>query len=219
MSVYIAKAGKNWGPYESKQVSVLVERGSFADNDWAWIEGEADWMPVSELLEMMTTPVEAQTVHPVEAQTVQPVVKETAVCVAWWRGGLFRKLSVAGLVVLLVVGWGGRETDYSSLQRRDGLAFAPGSDTPFEGRAVSYHPNGQRMYSSDFVDGEENGQIISWYVSGQKQSEAEMKDGKFHGKVTYWHANGRMMGHYTYEHGHVITRKDWDPEGHVYERK
>jgi len=162
-------------------------------------------------LEMMTTPV--------EAQTVQPVVKETAVCVAWWRGGLFRKLSVAGLVVLLVVGWGGRETDYSSLQRRDGLAFAPGSDTPFEGRAVSYHPNGQRMYSSDFVDGEENGQIISWYVSGQKQSEAEMKDGKFHGKVTYWHANGRMMGHYTYEHGHVITRKDWDPEGHVYERK
>ena len=215
MSVYIAKEGKNWGPYESKQVSVLVERGSFADNDWAWIEGEADWMPVSELLEMMTTPV--------EAQTVQPVVKETAVCVAWWRGGLFRKLSVAGLVaglvVLLVVGWGGRETDYSSLQRRDGLAFAPGSDTPFEGRAVSYHPNGQRMYSSDFVDGEENGQIISWYVSGQKQSEAEMKDGKFHGKVTYWHANGRMMGHYTYEHGHVITRKDWDPEGHVYERK
>ena len=215
MSVYIAKEGKNWGPYESKQVSVLVERGSFADNDWAWIEGEADWMPVSEVLEMMTTPV--------EAQTVQPVVKETAVCVAWWRGGLFRKLSVAGLVaglvVLLVVGWGGRETDYSSLQRRDGLAFAPGSDTPFEGRAVSYHPNGQRMYSSDFVDGEENGQIISWYVSGQKQSEAEMKDGKFHGKVTYWHANGRMMGHYTYEHGHVITRKDWDPEGHVYERK
>ena len=75
------------------------------------------------------------------------------------------------------------------------------------------------MYSSDFVGGEENGQIISWYVSGQKQSEAEMKDGKFHGKVTYWHANGRMMGHYTYEHGHVITRKDWDPEGHVYERK
>ncbi len=122
-------------------------------------------------------------------------------------------------MVLLVVGWGGRETDYSSLQRRDGLAFAPGSDTPFEGRAVSYHPNGQRMYSSDFVDGEENGQIISWYVSGQKQSEAEMKDGKFHGKVTYWYANGRMMGHYTYEHGHVITRKDWDPEGHVYERK
>ncbi len=214
MSVYIAKEGKNWGPYESKQVSVLVERGSFADNDWAWIEGEADWMPVSELLEMMTTPV--------EAQTVQPVVKETAVCVAWWRGGLFRKLSaaaVAGLAVLLVVGWGGRETDYSSLQRRDGLAFAPGSDTPFEGRAVSYHPNGQRIYSADFVDGEENGQIISWYVSGQKQSEAEMKDGKFHGKVTYWHANGRMMGHYTYEHGHVITRKDWDPEGHVYERK
>ena len=51
MSVYIAKEGKNWGPYESKQVSVLVERGSFADNDWAWIEGEADWMPVSELLE------------------------------------------------------------------------------------------------------------------------------------------------------------------------
>ena len=51
MSVYIAKEGRNWGPYESKQVSVLVERGSFAGNDWAWIEGEPNWMPVSEVLE------------------------------------------------------------------------------------------------------------------------------------------------------------------------
>ena len=117
-----------------KQVDFLVGKKSFQLSDWAWAECAVDWVLLGDLVGSMRKPEPEPTEMmrtPVEAQTVQRVVKETAVCVAWWRGGLFRKLSVAGLVaglvVLLVVGWGGtRGAIVSACEeaRRDGLAVS-----------------------------------------------------------------------------------------------
>ena len=228
--IYISSQGKQWGPYTMKQVDFLLGKGSFQLSDLAWAESFAGWVALAELLGSLQRPepvvaqpaMAAVVVVPVKEKKTHPLAQETDASLAWWRGGAFRKVlagGVAGLALLLVVGWGGTEVGYNSLQRRDGLAFAPGSDRPFEGQAVSYHPNGQRMYSAEFRSGREDGQIFSWYPDGKKQSEAKMKNGNFHGVVTYWHENGRMMGHYTYENGHVLHRKNWDPEGNVYKRK
>ena len=228
--IYISSQGKQWGPYTLKQVDFLLGKGSFQLSDWAWAGSLADWVALAELLGSLRRPepvvaqpaIVAAVVAPVKEKKIHPLAQETNASASWWQGGVFRKVlagGVAGLALLLVVGWGGNEVDYKSLQRRDGLAFAPGSARPFEGQAVSCHPNGQRMYSAEFKGGREDGQIVSWYPNGNKQSEAEMKNGNFHGAVTYWHENGRMMGHYTYENGHVIQRKNWDPEGNEYKRK
>ena len=228
--IYISSQGKQWGPYSLKQVDFLLGKGSFQLSDWAWAGCTADWVALADLMGSLRRPepvvAQPEVVAPGVAQLkdkrIHPLAQQKNASAAWWKSGVFRKIltaGAAGLVLLLVVGWGGPEADYNSLQRRDGIAYAPGSGKPFEGKAVSHHPNGQRMYSANFEKGVEDGQIDSWYANGQKQSEAEMKDGKFHGVVTYWHANGRMMGHYKYEHGHVLHRKDWDPDGNVYKRK
>ena len=233
--IYISSQGKQWGPYSLEQVSFLLTKGSFQLSDWAWVEHIAKWIPVSEMVRSLGQDEEKEQSHPLIQQSIyvseeescnfqveKPVTQLNAVSISWWRLSAFRNLlgvTVGGLILLLVLGWGNKDVDYSALERRDGIAFEPDSSNPFNGKAISYHPNGERLYEATFEGGKEEGQIVSWYVNGQKQSEASMREGKFHGVVNYWYDNGKMMAHYTYESGKVIHRKDWDPDGNVYKRK
>jgi hypothetical protein len=229
MSIYIAKEGKNWGPYESRQVSVLVERGSFAENDWAWIEGETDWAPVSEVLEEWQTAEAA--CRELELQKEAAKLAEVAAVpeekpaptvtkprgTSWWsRHFLFLALGLgaAGLIALLVLR-PAAVADYTSLQTREGLAYVPNESEPFEGKAVSHHPNGQLMFKAEYRAGLQHGESVSFFADGQKQSEETLVDGLFHGKVIYYHPNGEVQSHYVYQNGEAISRKNWDAAGNM----
>ena len=232
MSIYIAKEGKNWGPYESKQVSVLVERGSFADNDWAWIEGETDWAPVSEVLEEWQTAEAA--CRELELQKEAAKLAEVAAVpetkpaptvtkprgTSWWSRHFFflaLGLGAAGLIALLVLR-PAAVADYNLLQTREGLAYAPDASEPFEGKAVSHHPNGQLMFKAEYRAGRQHGELVSFFADGQKQSEGTLVDGLFHGKVIYYHPNGEVQSHYVYQNGEAISRKNWDAAGNMVNR-
>ena len=232
MSVYIAKEGKNWGPYESKQVSVLVERGSFAESDWAWIEGETDWAPVSEVLEEWQTAeaacreLELQKEAAKLAEVAAVPEKKPAPTVtkprgtSWWSRHFFflaLGLGAAGLIALLVLR-PAAVADYNSLQTREGLAYVPNASEPFEGKAVSHHPNGQLMFKAEYRAGKQHGELISFFADGQKQSEEELVDGRCHGKVIYYHPNGEVQSHYVYQNGEAISRKNWDAAGNMVNR-
>ena len=232
MSIYIAKEGKNWGPYESKQVSVLVERGSFAENDWAWIEGETDWAPVSEVLEEWQTAeaacreLELQKEAAKLAEVAAVPEKKPAPTVtkprgtSWWSRHFFflaLGLGAAGLIALLVLR-PAAVADYNLLQTREGLAYAPDASEPFEGKAVSHHPNGQLMFKAEYRAGRQHGELVSFFADGQKQSEGTLVDGLFHGKVIYYHPNGEVQSHYVYQNGEAISRKNWDAAGNMVNR-
>ncbi len=241
MSIYIAKEGKNWGPFESKQVSVLVERGSFAENDWAWIEGEPDWAPVSEVLkeweaaeaagrELEFQKEVAKLAEEAEAHEVA-VVKEVPVeepapvkqklrGTSWWSRHFFLVafgLGTVGLIALLVLR-PSAVADYNLLQTREGLAFEPNASEPFEGKAVSHHPNGQLMFKAVYRAGKQHGEMVSFFADGQKQSVGTLVDGQFHGKVVYYHQNGEVQSHYVYQNGEAISRKNWDAAGNMVDR-
>ena len=232
MSIYIAKEGKNWGPYESRQVSVLVERGSFAENDWAWIEGETDWAPVSEVLEEWQTAEAAcrelelqkeavklaEVAAVPEKKPVPTVTKPRGT--SWWSRHFFflaLGLGAAGLIALLVLR-PAAVADYNLLQTREGLAYAPDASEPFEGKAVSHHPNGQLMFKAEYRAGRQHGELVSFFADGQKQSEGTLVDGLFHGKVIYYHSNGEVQSHYVYQNGEAISRKNWDAVGNMVNR-
>jgi hypothetical protein len=232
MSIYIAKEGKNWGPYESKQVSVLVERGSFAENDWAWIEGETDWAPVSEVLEEWQTAeaacreLELQKEAAKLAEVAAVPEKKPAPTVtkprgtSWWSRHFFflaLGLGAAGLIALLVLR-PAAVADYNLLQTREGLAYAPDASEPFEGKAVSHHPNGQLMFKAEYRAGRQHGELVSFFADGQKQGEGTLVDGLFHGKVIYYHPNGEVQSHYVYQNGEAISRKNWDAAGNMVNR-
>ena len=229
MSIYIAKEGKNWGPYESRQVSVLVERGSFAENDWAWIEGETDWAPVSEVLEEWQTAeaacreLELQKEAAKLAEVAAVPEKKPAPTVtkprgtSWWSRHFFflaLGLGAAGLIALLVLR-PAAVADYNLLQTREGLAYAPDASEPFEGKAVSHHPNGQLMFKAEYRAGRQHGELVSFFADGQKQGEGTLVDGLFHGKVIYYHPNGEVQSHYVYQNGEAISRKNWDAAGNM----
>ena len=53
MKVYVSKNERQWGPYEASHVGSLIESGSFDLQDWAWIEGQTEWMPLGRVQQML----------------------------------------------------------------------------------------------------------------------------------------------------------------------
>ena len=47
MQVYVSKDERQWGTYEATHVERLIECGSFALEDWAWVEGQTEWVPLA----------------------------------------------------------------------------------------------------------------------------------------------------------------------------
>ena len=123
-------------------------------------------------------------------------------------------LGAVGLIALLVLR-PATVADYNSLQTREGLAYEPEASEPFEGKAVSHHPNGQLMFKAEYRAGRQHGELISFFADGQKQSEGMLVDGSFHGKVIYYHPNGEVQSHYVYQNGEAISRKNWDAAGNM----
>ena len=91
-------------------------------------------------------------------------------------------------IALLMVGCG-EEVYLNKLLDRNGTMYLPNEETPFTGRAKSFHRNGQKMGEVNFKDGKPHGLMTYWYENGQKEREANCKDGK-EVSVEVWKPNG-----------------------------
>jgi len=124
-------------------------------------------------------------------------------------------LGIAGFVVMLALGGPDVEVDFNSLITEGGIAYEPDSEESFDGKAVSYYPNGRLMYEAEYKDGKQHGKIISFYKDGSKQSEGAMENGIFHGKFIHYYPNGQKQSQYIYRNGNAISRENWDETGKV----
>jgi len=245
MQIFISKNNRQWGPYEAKQVSFLMGKGAFELQDWAWVEGSTRWIPVSQILEALqhekesleearrrevelakenwrsklTSPVPATNESVPMAQAIHPKpVKSASVGSSWWKRNFFYPalgLGIAGFVVMLALGGPDVEVDFNSLITEGGIAYEPDSEESFDGKAVSYYPNGRLMYEAEYKDGKQHGKIISFYKDGSKQSEGAMENGIFHGKFIHYYPNGQKQSQYIYRNGNAISRENWDETGKV----
>ncbi len=243
-NIYISKDNRQWGPYEAKQVSFLLGKGSFVLHDWAWVEGSTEWVPISQILEILqreeeelkearheevelakeewrsklTSPISTINKPVLIARTAQyPPVETASVWSTWWNRNFFYPalgLGIAVFVAMLVLGRPD-VTDYNSLINEGGIAHEPDSEKPFEGIAITHYPNGQLMYEAEYKDGKQHGKISSFYQDGSMQSEGTMEHGVFHGKFIYYHPNGKVQSHYQYRKGITTSRKNWDQGGKV----
>jgi uncharacterized RDD family membrane protein YckC len=64
MQIYLSRDGQQAGPLSPAQVRALVAQGRVTEQDWAWYEGAAGWMPVRDLPGWSTEPAGPQ-VHDV----------------------------------------------------------------------------------------------------------------------------------------------------------
>ena len=141
------------------------------------------------------------------------------------------------LLVMGMVGCGGKTVDVSKMVTRGGLRYEVNSETPFTGVTVSKHDNGKKMgertykdgkreglttmwYETGqkseevtYKDGEQEGLSTFWYVNGQKETEGTWKDGKEEGLHTFWYENGQKRRQATYKNGKPMSGTNWDKEG------
>ena len=97
--------------------------------------------------------------------------------------------------------------------KRDGLLYEVNKETPFTGKTVRKHENGQMAGEATFEDGKPEGKMTAWYENGQMAGEATFKDGQPEGKMTTWYENGQMRSETTYKDGKEIAKKEWDEDG------
>ena len=246
MKVFVTKENRQWGPYAADQLGLLIENEAFAIQDWAWIEGGAEWVPVSQILEVLqreremeaaamhqeveaakerwrsklTNPVSGVHQSAVAQAVVQQHVAVASVEDSWWRQHFFYPALGLGMAVFvaMIALSGPAVADFNLLISEGGIAHEPDSEKPFDGKAVTHYPNGRLMYEAEYKDGKQHGNIISFYENGSKQSEGAMENGIFHGKFIHYHLNGQMQSHYIYRNGNAISRKNWDETGKAVDR-
>ena len=76
------------------------------------------------------------------------------------------------------------------LERREGIMYLKGSDTPYTGKSFTLWQNGQKQFERNYKDGKFDGLWTEWYWNGQKNFERNYKDGNLHGLSTLWWKTG-----------------------------
>ena len=57
MKIHVSRDGQQFGPYDPDQVRVYLAEGSLVATDLGWAEGNADWVPITQLVdEEMSVP-------------------------------------------------------------------------------------------------------------------------------------------------------------------
>jgi hypothetical protein len=73
---------------------------------------------------------------------------------------------------------------------KEGHEWREGVTCVREGKGISYHVNGKRMYEGDWVAGERHGKGASFYDNGNRWYEGDWIAGRREGKGTLYHENG-----------------------------
>ncbi len=247
MQVFISKDDRQWGPYDAAQMGCLIERGSFSLQDWAWIEGNADWVPLHQVLYTLSNEkkAESQKLHqkvevakdlwrskmtqptpavfreerPRNARTTRQVAAAAAGGSALGRNIFCGALGVGLAVFVAMLALSGpKETEVKNLTHENGLMFKVDSSEPFQGKAVMRYPDGQVKNEAQYRDGLRHGEVVSFYPDGTRESEGVMKDGVYHGNVTFFHPNGHVKSQARFYRGSAVSKKNWDEEGSVLSR-
>ena len=87
------------------------------------------------------------------------------------------------------------------LEFREGIAYLNGSDTPYTGKSLKWHENGQQRAEGNFKDGKRDGLWGYWSKNGQKKKEVNFKDGLKNGLAIGWYDNGQKSQEGNYKDG------------------
>lgn len=167
-----------------------------------------------------------------------------------------RPLAIASLCLFTLANCGQKENDKTTQKkskypilkelkvevRADGLAYAPGAQTPFTGDAMDLHFDlvpPRLVRKPPYVNGKKSGVMATFSPGGKLKEERRYQDGKpissdtYHGngqkKVEVklnskdlaegpykrWHNNGVLESEATFDENELFhgEEKDWDREG------
>ena len=94
---FIARGGEQAGPYTLDQMQKMQEAGQLLPSDMAWTEGQADWLPLSQIVGDTSSPTPPPTPSPTSE------VKNTGKSVLIVR--ILLGLLLIAAIVIASLGW------------------------------------------------------------------------------------------------------------------
>ena len=89
---------------------------------------------------------------------------------------------------------------------------------PFTGEAAEYHPNGQQIALTTYVNGIDDGPSREWYPDGSLRVEGATHSGYAVGEWRQWFPDGRVLRMDVFdEEGNLQTRRAWNEAGEIVE--
>ena len=224
MQVYISKDDQHWGPYDAAQMSALVERGSFSLQDWAWVDGSGEWVPLRQIMDALRDErnVESQVLHQkVEAAKDLWRSKLTQPTPAVFREERARKGRSTRKILATTPGRAsggrlGRNVFCGALAvGLAGFVAMLALSGPEEAEVEALQDVNGLKFKVDSAQ-PFDGRAVSHYPSGQLKHEAEYRDGLRHGRVVSFYPDGAKESEGTMEggvyHGNVTF---YHPDGQV----
>lgn len=98
---FIARGGEQAGPYTLDQMQKMQEAGQLLPSDMAWTEGQADWLPLSQIVGDTSSPPPPPTPSPTPSPT--PEVKNTGKSILIVR--ILLGLLLIAAIVIASLGW------------------------------------------------------------------------------------------------------------------
>src|ERR1700747_131704 len=92
MSILIWKDGQQLGPFTQSQILEQLRSGTLSPNDFAWTEGYANWLPLSEIVRIDSQPPEPPPAPPISADKSESVAAKNPSTVS----GTFRNAVLEG---------------------------------------------------------------------------------------------------------------------------
>lgn len=115
------------------------------------------------------------------------------------------------LLTLLALLAGCEKTvDYDRIQIRQGLHYTINTETPFTGRAIKYHENGQKWTEVSFIVGKKHGLVTTWYENGQKSSQGIYSFGDREGIWVWWTESGDITEESCFRNDQLIARRVYE---------
>jgi len=71
MQIHVNRNGQQFGPYTVEEIQDFLQQGSLTVSDWAWHEGLADWVQISQLDLGKGSPQSVQSLAEVSPQTLE----------------------------------------------------------------------------------------------------------------------------------------------------
>lgn len=94
-----------------------------------------------------------------------------------------------------------REFTLAELTNRDGLLYAPGESTPFDGLLYENFPGSKRKLEIEIHDGRAHGRSVGYFENGKLEVEEYFTAGVSHGLRTRWDEAGWKKSQEQIEHG------------------
>ncbi len=90
--------------------------------------------------------------------------------------------------------------------------------TPFTGRLVAYHSQGELAYEATYSDGRKNGIERKWYTGNVLREEREYREGVKYGIHRGWWENGQIQFRYEFNGDGLYegARCEWYQNGQLF---